>query len=103
MQGLFSETTPPDSMNAQIPSIVTETFTKQSKHLRHISLAIHEFKELAFTETRSSGILADFIEKEGFKVIRGIAGDKTSFVGTFSQGTGGPVVSFNSVSRFDED
>ena len=51
---------------------------------------------MAFKEYKSSKLLTEFLEKEGFTVKRGIAGDETAFVGTFKQGKG-PVVSFNAV------
>jgi hypothetical protein len=97
MQGLAFESTSVSVLKSQIPSVVTDTFTKYAAELRRISLSIHEFNELAFQEVKSSAIIADFIQKEGFTVEREIAGDKTAFVGTFTQGNGGPVISFNSV------
>jgi aminobenzoyl-glutamate utilization protein B len=44
------------------------------------------FSETALRETRSAALLADRLEKEGFKVERGVAGMPTAFVATWGQG-----------------
>lgn len=46
--------------------------------------------EIAFKENESSKLLADYAEKQGFKVERGVAGMPTAFVATF--GSGSPVI-----------
>jgi amidohydrolase len=56
--------------------------------LRRIAEAIFAYNETAFQETRSSGELAGFLEKEGFAVDWGQAGLKTAFVARY--GTGRP-------------
>ncbi len=48
------------------------------------------FSETALQETKSSALLADVLEKEGFIVTRGVAGMPTAFVA--SAGAGAPVV-----------
>jgi aminobenzoyl-glutamate utilization protein B len=48
------------------------------------------FSETALQETKSSALLADILEKEGFSVTRGVAGMPTAFVA--SAGTGVPVI-----------
>lgn len=78
------------------PSIISDTFKKYDADLRDISLKLHGYHELAFKERKSAKLLTEFLEKEGFTVGRGIAGDETAFVSTFKQGKG-PVVSFNAV------
>jgi hypothetical protein len=70
---------------------------KYNAVLREISLQIHGYRELGFHEYQSAKLLCDFLEKEGFTVERGIAGDETAFVATFGQGKNGPRVSFNAV------
>jgi aminobenzoyl-glutamate utilization protein B len=44
------------------------------------------FAETAFRETHSAALLADFLEGQGFKVERGVAGMPTAFVASFGQG-----------------
>jgi aminobenzoyl-glutamate utilization protein B len=51
-----------------------------------ISDKVWEFAELGLVESRSSALLADELEKNGFKVIRGIAGMPTAFVATWGEG-----------------
>ncbi len=55
-----------------------------------VSDAIWSFAELGLQETRSSALLAETLEKAGFKVERGLAGMPTCFVATF--GSGRPVI-----------
>lgn len=58
---------------------------------------IWSFAELALKETRSSKLLADLLEKEGFRVERGISDMPTAFVASY--GSGKPVVAF--LAEFD--
>ncbi|MFZ9004762.1 MAG: amidohydrolase, partial [Robiginitalea sp.] len=59
--------------------------------LTAISDSIWALAETAFQETGSSRILADYAEKNGFEVERGVAGMPTAFVATY--GSGRPVIS----------
>ncbi len=45
------------------------------------------FAETALRETRSSKLLADYAEKQGFQVKRGVAGMPTGFIASFGQGS----------------
>jgi len=76
--------------------IIEESFATHDEALRGVSLVIHDLKELAFEEYKSSELIANFLECEDFTVERRIAGDPTAFVATWTQGQG-PVVSFNAV------
>jgi aminobenzoyl-glutamate utilization protein B len=51
-----------------------------------ISDKIWEFAELGLIEFKSSALLADELEKHGFRVERGIAGMPTAFVATWGEG-----------------
>lgn len=55
-----------------------------------ISDAIWSYAELGLQEYKSSGLLAETLEKEGFRVERGLAGMPTCFVATY--GSGKPVI-----------
>lgn len=47
---------------------------------------IWDFAELGLIEFKSSALLADELEKHGFRVERGIAGMPTAFVATWGEG-----------------
>ena len=64
---------------------------KHRDNLIEISDDIWELAETAFEETESAKILADYAEKQGFTVERGVAGMPTAFVATY--GSGKPVIS----------
>jgi len=55
-----------------------------------VSDAIWSFGELGMQEFKSSKLLADTLEKEGFRVERGLAGMPTCFVASY--GSGKPVI-----------
>ena len=50
-----------------------------------ISDKIWDFAELGLIELKSSALLADELEKHGFRVERGIAGMPTAFVATWGE------------------
>jgi len=60
------------------------------KRFEDAAVAIHEFAETAFREYKSSEYLADMLEREGFRVERGVADIPTAFVASY--GSGSPVV-----------
>jgi aminobenzoyl-glutamate utilization protein B len=59
---------------------------KHKTELTHLSDQIWGFAETALRETRSSRLLADYAEQQGFQVKRGVAGMPTAFVATYGQG-----------------
>lgn len=56
---------------------------------------IWQFAELSLREWKSSVAIANFLQRNGFKVEWGTAGLPAAFIATFQQGTGGPVLGFN--------
>ena len=56
------------------------------KLIIEISDKVWEFAELGLIESKSSALLAEELEKHGFKVERGIAGMPTAFVATWGEG-----------------
>jgi aminobenzoyl-glutamate utilization protein B len=60
--------------------------------LTEASGRIWEFAELALNELRSSKLLADLLEGEGFEVERNVSGMPTAFVASYGQGK--PVVAY---------
>ena len=59
---------------------------KHKAELINLSDQIWGFAETALRETRSSKLLADYAERQGFEVKRGVAGMPTAFVASFGQG-----------------
>lgn len=57
---------------------------------REAALSIWNYAEVGYKEVRSSELLAGMLEKEGFRVEKGVAGIPTAFVATY--GSGGPVI-----------
>ena len=58
---------------------------KHKPELINLSDQIWGFAETALRETRSSKVLADYAEKQGFQVKRGVAGMPTAFVASYGQ------------------
>ena len=59
---------------------------KHEKELIKISDAIWHNAELALEEYKSSKILSDYAEKNGFSIERGVAGMPTAFIATYGSG-----------------
>ena len=65
---------------------VVSSIEKQRSELITLSDQIWRFAETALRETRSSKLLADYAEKQGFKVERSVAGLPTAFVASYGEG-----------------
>jgi aminobenzoyl-glutamate utilization protein B len=83
-------------MNSSKKSIVA-SIEKHEAELIKISDSIWALAETAFNESESSRILADYAEKNGLKVTRGVADIPTAFTATY--GSGKPVISI--LGEFD--
>jgi aminobenzoyl-glutamate utilization protein B len=55
-----------------------------------IAKQIWDFAEVGYKENKSSALLADLLEKEGFKIERGVTGIPTAFIASY--GSGKPVI-----------
>ncbi|WP_242120770.1 amidohydrolase [Sphingomonas lacusdianchii] len=66
----------------------------QAKDIQVMVDTVFSFAEPGFQEVRTSAYLADVLEKNGFKVERGVAGMPTAFVATW--GSGGPLIALGS-------
>ena len=93
---LFSLTVFSQKMSAEKKAIIASV-EKHEAELITISDSIWSLAETAFNEEVSSGILADYAEKNGLQVTRGVAGMPTAFVATY--GSGKPVISI--LGEFD--
>ena len=71
--------------------LIEKSVASHKSDLIKISDEIWSNAETAFEENESSKLLADYAEKNGFKVDRGVAGMPTAFVATY--GSGRPVIS----------
>ncbi len=65
---------------------INSSVKKHEKELIKISDAIWHNAELALEEYKSSKILADYAEKNGLSVQRGVAGMPTAFIATYGSG-----------------
>jgi aminobenzoyl-glutamate utilization protein B len=63
---------------------------RRAAELAELSDRIWAYAEIALREHRSAAALADYAEREGFRVQRGVAGMPTAFVATY--GKGRPVI-----------
>ncbi len=59
---------------------------KHKAELITLSDQIWAFAETALKETKSSKVLADYAEQNGFKIERGVSGMPTAFVATYGEG-----------------
>ena len=66
----------------------------RAKQVQVMVDTIFSYSELGYHETHSSKYLADILEKNGFKVQRGVAGIPTAFVATWGEGK--PVIALGS-------
>jgi amidohydrolase len=71
---------------AELKASVTASVEAQSRQLRNLSLKIHSHPELGFNEFKASGWLTQYLEKNGFKVERGICQLTTAFRASYGEG-----------------
>lgn len=74
-----------------------EVVAQRAEEFIQLSDAIWEYAEIALTEHRSSAELADYLERNGFRVRRGVAGLPTAFVA--EKGSGRPIIGI--LAEFD--
>ena len=83
---LSAQTTAPSANKKQILASVE----KHQQELISLSDQVWGFAETAMKETKSSKVLADYAEAQGFKVTRGVAEIPTAFVAEY--GSGKPII-----------
>ena len=76
--------------NVALKKRSVQEIESQSAALIDLSDQVWRFAETALKETKSSKLLADYAEREGFRVTRAVAGLPTAFVAEF--GSGRPVI-----------
>lgn len=70
---------------------VIANLDKKKDHYGEVSKKIWDLAEVGYKEVKSSAILEEELEKEGFTLEKGVAGIPTAFVATY--GKGKPVIS----------
>jgi aminobenzoyl-glutamate utilization protein B len=68
----------------------------RAKLAQVITDQVFSFGELGFQEVETSKYLTDLLEKNGFTVVRGVAGLPTGWTATWTNGTGGPTIALGS-------
>jgi aminobenzoyl-glutamate utilization protein B len=84
---VFSQNPPVLSENKQA---ILNSVQKHEQELIRLSDQIWAFAETALQETQSSKILADYAEKQGFRVKRNVSGMPTAFIAEY--GSGKPII-----------
>jgi amidohydrolase len=82
---------------AAIKRQVVDDIERRKQKLIDLSLRIHATPEVAFQEHKSSAMLADFLEEQGFSLERAICEIDTAFRATY--GSGEPRIAF--VAEYD--
>jgi aminobenzoyl-glutamate utilization protein B len=75
--------------NSQKTQIISNIEARAAEYAA-ISKQIWDYAELGYLEEKSSALLAETLEKEGFTIQRGVAGIPTAFTATY--GSGQPVI-----------
>lgn len=94
--GLLTFSISAQKMTSNKKAIVASV-EKHKAELIRVSDSIWALAETAFNESQSSAVLADYAEKNGLKVTRGVADIPTAFTATY--GSGKPVISI--LGEFD--
>jgi amidohydrolase len=71
-----------------VKDLIVQAVDRLADELEALSRQIHDHPELAYQEVKAAGWLGDFLDKQGFKVERGVAGVETAFRGTIETGQG---------------
>src|SRR5215472_13772361 len=67
---------------------IRRSVDRLADELEALSRRIHDHPELAFKEVQASGWLCEFLNAQGFKVERGVAGVETAFRAALETGAG---------------
>jgi len=82
---------------ADLKSTAIASVDAQSAVMVEMSDAIWAYAETALAESQSAKVLADYAERQGFAVERGVAGMPTAFIASY--GTGKPIIAM--LGEFD--
>jgi aminobenzoyl-glutamate utilization protein B len=90
----FAQTPLSKDKEASIKADLIGQIDAMKKQAQVMVDSVFSFGELGFQETETSKYLSGILEKEGFKIERGVAGIPTAFVASW--GSGKPVISLGS-------
>ncbi len=76
----------PSSEPIETKKAAIQSVDNHAHELISMSDKIWTFAEIGLREHRSAGILADYAEKQGFRVERGVASMPNAFIATYGQG-----------------
>src|SRR5437016_3113658 len=71
-----------------VKDLVGPAVDRLAGDLEKLSRQIHDNPELGYQEIKAAAWLTEFLDKQGFKVERGVAGVETAFRGTIETGEG---------------
>jgi len=71
-----------------VKDLIGPAVDRLAADLEKLSRQIHDNPELGYQEVKASAWLTEFLDKQGFKVERGLAGIDTAFRGTLETGDG---------------
>ncbi len=71
---------------APVQKTVLKVMSDLDPEVERISQVLWEYSEIALEETKSAAFLADLLEKEGFRLRRGVADMPTAFVAEYGEG-----------------
>ncbi len=91
-----SAQTATDPRLAKLKEEALQMVQARSKQVQEIVDMLFSFQELGFQEWESQKYLTGILEKEGFKVEKGVAGIPTAWTAKWSYGTGKPEISLGS-------
>ena len=87
---------PVDPKLAKLKAEAVQMVEGRAKQVQEMVDMLFSFQELGFQEFESQKYLTNLLEKEGFKVERGVAGIPTAWTAKWSQGSGKPEISLGS-------
>jgi aminobenzoyl-glutamate utilization protein B len=90
----FAQPNPPSPKEAAMDADLIGQVDAMKKQIQVMVDSVFSFGELGFQEFETSKYLSGILEKEGFKVERGLAGVPTAWVATWGEGK--PVISLGS-------
>ncbi|MFO0094795.1 MAG: peptidase dimerization domain-containing protein, partial [Gemmatimonadaceae bacterium] len=91
-----TQTAAEDPRLAKLKDEALQMVQARAKQVQEIVDMLFSFQELGFQEWESQKYLTGLLEKEGFKIERGVAGIPTSWTAKWSYGTGKPEISLGS-------
>src|SRR3954451_9649548 len=94
LAGAAAQTKPTADKEAAMKADLTGQIDGMKKQAQVMVDSVFSFGELGFQEIETSKYLTGILEKEGFKIERGVAGIPTAFVATWGEGK--PVIALGS-------